>query len=257
MDTINEMVGSLKKHPHVLGLVEFGSSCNKGTLLPPSDYDLFVITNDRPTEIKVLHFFVEDIPVDLNVRSLEEMIPEVMEGFDGAILDGCVIFDPIGVVTQRLAELKEKRVRRGLPERAALRLRQVHRSYFEKIKRREATEPTSCRIVLSHNLSELIRVYPLLFPFPDRLAPPGITSTIHQIKVTAPVLYRKIEAYYSSKDLHEQIAISQEITEDILQPIGGMWRTDELIGLGSMATTDASPKARALYSYLFEESFHP
>lgn len=254
MKSIRELVQRLRATPAVLGLVEFGSR-EINSEEPSGDYDIFVIVDKPPTEIKVLHFFVNGLPVDLNVRSIDEIAPGSIQGFDINLLDGRIIYDPKGLVAQRIDALREHITKPDLSNRAALRLRQRHRSYLEKVRHRQDIDETYCKIVLAYNLSELLQSYHLIYPMPDKVCPPGITGTIRQIRSDAPAVFRKIEAFLSTQDLKEQIALSEDFTEEILQPIGGLWAEDELIALGDSSTIDAGAKGRELYEYLLGEGF--
>lgn len=255
MNTLREMIERLKARPAVIGLVEFGSRHYESDSLS-GDYDVFVIVDFKPNEIKVLHFFINGLPIDLNVRTIDEITSEGLQGFDTVLLDGRVIYDPKGIVGPRLAKLRQQLAQSEVSERTVLRLRQSHRSYFEKIRVRESTDSTYCRILLSYNLSELLKAYHLIYPISGKVSPPGITGVIAQIKSDSPILYEKIQAYFSSTNLHDQIMISKEITEEILRPLGGLWQKNELIALGNTATTDATPKGHKLYRLLFEEDFN-
>lgn len=67
------MLAMLKSNPHVLGLVEYGSSTYESIADEKGDYDLFVILKDKVHDVESLHFHVATIPVDLNIRSIQEI----------------------------------------------------------------------------------------------------------------------------------------------------------------------------------------
>ena len=72
MQSIEEMLAILKSNPNTLGLVEYGSP-HESDNYETGDYDLFVILQDRAHDVESLHFYIKTIPVDLNIRSLQEI----------------------------------------------------------------------------------------------------------------------------------------------------------------------------------------
>ena len=69
MKSIYEIVDTLSNNPKVVGLIEYGSAkLNAEEIL--GDYDLVVVVKERDPDVESLHFHVDGIPVDLNIRSL-------------------------------------------------------------------------------------------------------------------------------------------------------------------------------------------
>ena len=119
MQSIKSMVATLMDNPDELGLLEYGSS-SAGDAQIPGDYDLLAILNNMTPRVESLHFYVDGIPVDLNLRTLDEIHRVARAtGFDRILLDGRVIYDPSGSLTQEIQDLKE-RDRQALPDKSSV-----------------------------------------------------------------------------------------------------------------------------------------
>ena len=44
-----------------------------------------------------------------------------------------------------------------------------------------------------------------------------------------------IDKFYSANDLPKQFRIAVELTEYVLEPVGGMWKKGEVLGCGTTA----------------------
>ena len=76
MKTIKQMIKRLKDHPAVVGLIEYGGAQHRDKSIP-GDYDLFAVLATPAPEVESLHFHVGGIPVDLNLRTLDEIRADI------------------------------------------------------------------------------------------------------------------------------------------------------------------------------------
>ncbi len=72
MQSVDGMIALLVAHPEVLGLMEYGCARHDDERIH-GDYDLFVVLKHKDPQVESLHFYVDGVPVDLNLRSLDEI----------------------------------------------------------------------------------------------------------------------------------------------------------------------------------------
>jgi predicted nucleotidyltransferase len=70
--SLTELVKRLQKSPYILGVLRYGGR-KLGDESKGGDFDLYVITADRISNIESIHFYVNDIPVDMNIRTLADL----------------------------------------------------------------------------------------------------------------------------------------------------------------------------------------
>ena len=73
--TLTELTVQLAECPDILGLVRYGSRRVDDMSLG-GDFVLFVIVKERPTGLESVHFHVGEIPVDLNIRTVDDLSAE-------------------------------------------------------------------------------------------------------------------------------------------------------------------------------------
>ena len=106
--SIPQMVDVLRRNPAVVGLVEYGSATYLDGPIE-GDYDLVAITDLRVSGVESLHFYVEGTPVDLNIRTLQQIdAMDRVDGFESILLDARIIHDPSGRVVRTLNALQKR-----------------------------------------------------------------------------------------------------------------------------------------------------
>lgn len=251
--SIESMLSMLKSNPSVLGLIEYGSAqvSDAGT---KGDYDLFVVLNTKVENIESLHFFVGDIPVDLNIRSLHELQKAYyLTGFDTALLDGRLIHDPSGKVSKVVGELKDRQLKHGLQtpsDQTVNSTRHGHRHVLDKARTYLNSNPLLVKLLLNTNIYWLIESYYRI----RGLQYGGEKQALEYLKIIEPEVYRIFEHFYSVDDLQEQIEIQEKLTDIILQPVGGKWATGEILAFGDKETGDLQTEGLAVFKSLFGNS---
>jgi len=81
MNSIPEMIEILRNSPVVVGLAEYGSASSLDHRID-GDYDLIVIVDMHLTDVESLHFYVDDTPIDLNIRTIDQI--HAMDQADGS-----------------------------------------------------------------------------------------------------------------------------------------------------------------------------
>lgn len=248
MQTIKEMLLTLKSNKNVLGLLEYGSPHKHDDFLT-GDYDLFVILRTKDSDIESLHFYINNIPIDLNIRALEEIKKlKFAKGFETALLDARIIYDPTRKVKQELQKLiqrHKKHKHTGTTEHAIAFTRHGHKHIFDKIRGRVEEMPLLCRLLLNTNIYWLIETY-----FNVRnLQFKGEKHAIAFLEKNEPRIFRLIKDFYSAERPTEQVEISKRLTELILAPVGGAWKNDEVLAFGD--EKKLQQKGKELFQKLF------
>ena len=229
--SIGQMVQALSGSPLVLGLIEYGSSSATDAEVT-GDYDLIVVLNHEYPNVESLHFYVDGVPVDLNLRSLDEIRNmNRAAGFESVLLDGRVIYDPSGSVAQEIHQLSKRHrqtpVATSSDESIAF-TRHGTKHIFDKVERRIHSNPTLCAFLLHQNVYWLIHNYFALRGVEFR----GEPVTLEFLRKNEPETYGLVERFYASRSLQEQLNLAISIAHLTLEPVGGMWRDDEVLVFG-------------------------
>ncbi|MCU0653012.1 MAG: hypothetical protein MUD10_02025 [Candidatus Pacebacteria bacterium] len=248
MQTIEGMLIALKSNKNVLGLLEYGSSRQHDDFLT-GDYDLFVILRTKDSDIESLHFYINGIPVDFNIKTLGEIKKlKFAEGFETALLGARIIHDPAGKVRQELQKLTRRHNKHksaGITAHEIALTRHGHKHIFDKIKGRTEKAPLLCRLLLNANIYWLIETY-----FNVRnMQFMGEKLAVDFLEKNEPEIFRLINDFYSAEGLNEKEEISKRLTELILAPVGGSWNGDELLAFGD--EKKLQQKGEELFQKLF------
>lgn len=246
IQTIEKMIGTLKSNPHVLGLIEYGSPRDDYTI---GDYDLFAILKNKDSKVESLHFYVGNTPVDINIKTISEIRElKFAKGFEAALLEGRIIHDPTGKVRlelQKLIQRHEKHKPKGATEHAIAFARHGHKHVFDKIKGRMEEMPLFCKLLLNINIYWLLETY-----FRVRnLQFKGEKHAIAYLEKNDPEIFRGITGFYSAKIPSKQIEISRNLTELVLKPVGGAWKSNEILTFGD--EENLQQRGKELFQKLF------
>ena len=252
VSSIPELVDTLRNHPDVLGLVEFGRA-HYADDFAAGDYDLLVILRRLDYPVTSIHFYIGDTPIDLNLRTIEQfrLLP-IAAGFERTFIRGRVIYDPTEEVAQIIAGLQQKLAQIApdtLNEHEIARIRHWHRHVLDKVHNRLSTEVTFCTFLLQTNISWLIlnffRIHGLEYEGPRK--------AFDYLEHRAPEIYGWIQQFYAAADLDQAIEITHTLSELILQPIGGMWRKGEILAFGELSDAGLPEQGVLVYQALFGE----
>jgi hypothetical protein len=250
MNTIPEMIHLLKFNPLVVGLIEYGSpqeSKEPGT----GDYDLFVILKEKAYEVEGLHFYVDTVPVDLNLRTLDDIKnAEFLEGFETVLLEGRILYDPTGDVERELEDLKIRQRQRNQPalsEHAVVFMRHGHKHLLDKARGRMETRPVLCELLLNTNIYWLVQNYFAVRRLPFK----GEQYMLQYLEEHEPEIYQYIQEFYNTTNLPQRFKISKALTDLVLEPVGGPWKNDELLAFGDDTIENLQQQGKKQFQLLF------
>jgi hypothetical protein len=233
--TVPELVARLAAHGAVVGLVRYGNR-PVGATGTAGDLDLFVLVDDRPPELESVHFYVGDLPVDLNVRIWRDLErDEPLTPIDGDIYRGEVIYDRDGDLAARLRALAARWEQPPPPLSAhdIAFIRFGHRHSLDGARGRLASAPIPCRLILETNLYWLVQNYFLMRQLPFR----GEKVALRYLERHEPAIWEDIGRFYAASDLGERLAIAEALGERVLAPVGGLWRRGEVLAFGTAEAT--------------------
>ncbi|NIA16375.1 MAG: hypothetical protein GWP08_20130 [Nitrospiraceae bacterium] len=249
--TIKELVGRLAKCPNVTGLVRYGGR-HVEDMSPGGDFDLFVIVNDRPKGLEGMHFHVGGVPIDVSMRTLDDLHSESpLTRIDIHLASGEVLVDKTGRLQELLPPLAQ-RWQASLPEagpndQAAARFHQSHA--LNKVRGRIDSEPLLCHFLIATDVFWLVQSYFSV----RRLAYPGEKPALEVIRTSAPAIFRLIENFYAETELRTKLAILEDMTDRILEPIGGTWKQAEVLSLAEEGyPEDIQPRGRAFLAHILD-----
>ncbi|MEM8535281.1 MAG: hypothetical protein AAGF95_30880 [Chloroflexota bacterium] len=220
------LVEKLQNHPQVVGLIEYGSAHYRDDFAV-GDYDLFVVYDGLDTAVESLHFYIDGVPVDLNLCSLSYLrTQDVLSGFETNLLDGRIIYDKDGVVAALLEQMQKTSFVHYSDHDVAF-TRHGHRHVLDKVRGRLESEPLLCKLLLSTNIYWLIQSY---FGI-RRLHYQGEKQALAYLAEHEPEIHNLISQFYLS-ELHEQVEITKQLIDLILAPIGGAWSDGEALAFG-------------------------
>jgi len=247
---LDKLVARLENNPRVVGIARYGSR-RATDVSPGGDFDLFVFVKERPPGIESIHFYVGDIPVDVNIRTLEDIWRnEPLTNIDIALADAEILHDKTGTLSREFGALHErwKQTSSNLTEHEIVWHRFCQQHVLDKVRGRIVEEPLLCEFLLATNIYWLVQAY-----FSIRRIPyPGEKDALRRLESKEPQVYAEIQRFYVSHDLDEKLEISERLTELILAPIGGPWRRGELLAFGIDANVEQlQSKGRKAFSELF------
>ena len=179
------LIDKLKSNPSVLGIVRYGRR-EIGDETPGGDFDLFVILREYDGALESLHFRWGDLPVDVSLRSLDDLErDEIEDTFDLVLSEGEVVYDTIGDLIERISRATSRWDRGALhlsdDQRQATRF--GHRHVLDKLERRLDSDPTRSHFLLATNIYWLIKSYFRVRCLPDK----GETRSLAYLSEHEPI----------------------------------------------------------------------
>ena len=244
MNTIDEMINMLRNNPEVVGLIEYGSAeWNDDEI--NGDYDLIVVLRQRDPEVESLHFYIGEVPVDLNVRSIEDIQDiRCATGFNSIWLDGRIIHDPSGAINHEIKDLRQRHAKASRKNHnldiAGMRYGAKH--ILDKIRDHQETGTTLSSYLLHQGMYWIVPQY-----FQIRgLEFKGEKKALEYILKHEPKMFQNIAEFYKTIERTRQIDLFQSVAETVLEPLGGLWKKDEILTFGNQK------KGKELFGKLFD-----
>lgn len=247
--SVTDLIEKLKANPHVIGLVRYGSRPVHADS-PGGDFDLFAFVHERDEDLEGIHFYWGELPVDLGLRTLDDLKRDKPVSFvDANVVEGEILFDRNGDLHQHLEAAYARWNRPGKslsePEIMACRFYQTH--VLNKVKDRLESHPLFCEMLLSTNITWLLHIY-----FKIRAKSfPGEKAALEWIQEEEPEMFGKIESFFQTREIGEKFRLSVKLTDLVLAPTGGRWIQGEVLGLSeNLAACNLKRKAETAFRRL-------
>lgn len=211
---LDTVVRALKQIEGVLAIGAYGSTATR-TWTDHSDIDLVAVINRDPP-IESLRFFVEGVPVDLNLRSADES----PHGIRGASFmpETVAIYDPGDVL--RSAATTRKPGGKG----EARLLRYLLKHTIDKI-RQISGDPQQTRLKAAAEVGYFMRGY-----FLARGEELGESvSAMARLRKECPELLNLLEQ--AVLEPTAAASLLEQAGEIALGPVGGLWKTGEIMAV--------------------------
>lgn len=227
-EVLESIVGELKKLPIVRAVASYGSTA-KQEWTPYSDIDLFVIIS-APAAIESLHFFIDRVPVDLNIRDLDRW---ANGDFTWIPLSGLkALWDPDNLFASM--------TQAPISPAAADHSRFGHRHTLMKLDQWQGADPEAAKLLVAAATNWIMASY-----FDARQLPfPGIDGAVRFLRQQEPELLAALLAALDHPV--KQVELLRRASELALYPVGGMWRNDEVIAFGWSGPPDPESTAQGL-----------
>jgi len=249
------LLQALANNRNVAGIVNYGSRSATATE-GSGDVDLLVIVDKEPEHVESLHIWVGNTPVDLNIRSLHDLLADrPLTSFDSEMIGGVIIYDRGGTLQDFLATA----VRRWVPQSsiwnesdtAFIRFTLSHAMH--KAHSHLEDDHLLARYIMSTQLYWIVHTYLMVAGEPFR----GEKKALDWLKNMKPEVYVSVERFLDATLLQEMSRLYEWLTRDCLSPIGGIWDAGEPIALArdSGCTEDLQSRGRAVLKDLLNSEF--
>jgi len=251
LSTPRDLVERLVANPRVVGLVRYGGR-TIDDVSSGGDLDLFAIVELPTPEVEGIHFYVNGIPVDLSLRTLADLALDAPVSFiDRVLLEGEILYDPRGQVAAAIQELESSgRWAIGdlvLTEGQVAWERFCQKHVLDKVSGRLESHSLLSAFLLHTNIYWLTQAY-----FRARELPyPGEKPALVWLTEHDPTWTEMMERFYDTTDVKAQYQLTVRLTTRALEPLGGAWRSGEVLALGRHdGVQNLQAKGQALYRQL-------
>jgi len=219
-----ELLERLKRSPEVLGILEYGSGAEPGG----ADVDLCVVVTRRPAGLESIHLWAGGRPVDLNVRTLQELREggvAGLPGFDEVLREGKVLYErQPGLLAEREPRPAEQSEPKDRQDHSFM--RHGHAHVLHKLDHYQSRDPLLCKVLLCGATHWLLSAYAAARGLPYR----GEKAALRAMRESDPDLTADLEELASGeRPLAERIELLRRLTDQVLAPVGGPWREGEVL----------------------------
>jgi len=225
-DSIIDLIVHLKKSPYVAGIFEYGSrECPD--MSPGGDYDIFVITDDsHRTSASGISFYIQDIPIDCGLRNLSDLgLTNPPTPFDVVLGQARIIHDRDGDLSAVQNQLRQRwKVNSEISPGEIHFNRFAYRHVLDKVKHRIVTDPEYASFMLHSNMLWLVETY---------MSHHGLSTGDYKtawghFRLNYPDWYALLVEFHSECGLKRKYEITETLSENVMQPYGGLWEKDEV-----------------------------
>jgi hypothetical protein len=79
----------------------------------------------------------------------------------------------------------------------------------------------------------------------------GAKQALSYLQEHEKELYNLIKRFYVTPELGEKVTLSHQMTDIVLEPVGGMWRRGEVLAFGGEEERNLQQQGQVIYAKLF------
>lgn len=225
---LEDFVNYLKEKKNLVGILEYGGrKCTDNTV--GSDYDLTLVLKDNSSfpNIYGVHFFINEIPIDCMIRTLNEFYCEKPRTkFDLAHIDAKVLFDRDGELLKAINFIKTKwKNRYEINDIVISKYKFMISHAIYKLSNRLLENETYSLIVMN----SVIDISVIFYATKHSLIIGKKKDYLDHMKKYNYDLYQLIKSFLSEISVIKKYNLIVEIANIILHEYGGLWKKDEII----------------------------
>ncbi|WDV48057.1 hypothetical protein PV797_10255 [Clostridiaceae bacterium M8S5] len=247
---IKNLIENLKKKEQVVGIVEYGGRTYSDMEIG-GDYDLTVILNESISKnFNGVHFHIAGIPTDCMILSIEDFLTDTPNNpFYLVHLNCKILYDRNGITKKILKRIERKW---KLPEKITDFEKHLFRFTFQhildKLEYRLYKDMLYSRYFIFSSFDWYLQCYARI----NNLEVGKPKVHLNYIKESDFELYNLINEMYTTDNLDEQFNILKKCAIRILEPIGGLWKKEEILLHLSPGGTVISEEEDAVINLLFQ-----
>ncbi|AGY41532.1 hypothetical protein mflW37_4650 [Mesoplasma florum W37] len=225
--SLKDLIDNLKQNKNIIGIIQCGSrDCLNEDQNQQGDYDLTIVLNKFITpNITGLHFYVNDIPVDCMIKTIDQFYLQTNNVFDLMHLNGVIIHDTNNEVSKTL-DYFIKHNNKVINNQLLIdkfRYKFTHLKY--KLFKRLNTNDLTIKYLFNVSFITFIDFYIL-----TRDIQPGKFNLAFKImQENDNKLFKLVQEYENTTDEKIMFELIDQIFSYVLQPYNGYWKQDEIL----------------------------
>lgn len=227
-ESLEDFIDHLKTKPEIIGILQYGSR-NYKDMSVGGDFDLNIIVNSKvDTPIVGLHFHINKIPVDCGVIKADDLLEEIAPSdYHCVLISSKILYDPNDFLKARLPIIKKnwKLNIEHMSEGDIAFERFIRQHIVDKFLHREYHNELYTKVFLSGSIFWLLDLFIKI----EQLNPYDFKGALSRMEKDYPKMYALFDAFESTQDLKEKMAIINKLNHTVLNKIGGPWKSDEIL----------------------------
>lgn len=241
-----ELIDCLRANPDVLGILRCGSASRPGE--KAADLDLCLVVRQRPPGLEAAHFWVGDTPLDMNIRTLEELTSGCVSGapvLEDVLRCGEILFERSPGALTEIAKSEDSDHPKTplLDDRLKAEMRFCYAHLVRKLETHVDDEPLLCELLLGGAVHNILETYRIV----HGLSNSGEKGTLKTLSQRDPHLLSHLKGSLGNASLGERIEAFRCFADGVVAPVGGLWRKDEVVFIPEPGAKASAPKEWQTY----------
>lgn len=225
---IEDFINCLKEKENLVGILKYGGSkCTDNNI--GGDYDLTLVVKDNSCfpNIYGVHFFINEIPVDCMIRTLNDFYLErPRTKFDLAHIDAKILFDKDGDLINAINFIKTKwEDRYVISDIVVSKYKFMISHAIYKISNRLLENEIYSHIVMN----SVIDIVLILYANQNSLVIGKKKDYLNYMKEHDSRLFQLMKSFLNETEIYKKYSLIVEIANAALLDYGGLWQRDEII----------------------------